>query len=625
MFRRYTQQFGLRNTICIVASLGSLFLSINVLLLWNFCAPLFPAHRANVHNIKPSFGNTKRVHPIDTLMKEAETVFEALVSEQTTDVHSAAETYRQKRDRHPPPGFDAWFEYARKNDAVIVEELFDQIHRDLNPFWGVPAKSMRDFARRFPDRISIRNGSASITDNISQGTARDRMEAWLDVAKSLEYLLPDMDMAMNIMDESRVIAPWENIDKYMESEGQRRGLLPPSQVFTNYSNPHPFNEESEGPPQVDWIGPGGDPYWDMARVGCAPQSLARYKTATTNFTGPPPYSYQGYVKNWTYIRDPCQQPLLQESHGTFIEPVSISITRSLVPIFSESKLSMNNDILVPAAAYLSSSFARGDYSSANMQSDGDWSDKTSGAIWRGVASGGRNKEENWTRFHRHRFVEMLNGSYVQSIERSPDSAGRGQTFTLQSYATYKLTATNYMDLGTWLKRFTDVGFTNLLCFPATPDNGKTCSYTDPYFSIVNKVPMAKQYNYKHLPDIDGNSFSGRYLAFLRSGSVPIKATIYSEWHDDRLVPWLHFVPMDNSFVDVYGILDHFVGTGDDAAKKIAEKGRDWARKVLRKQDMHVYMLRLLLEYARLCDDEREKLGFVGDLVDAGTETRPDTS
>jgi hypothetical protein len=38
----------------------------------------------------------------------------------------------------------------------------------------------------------------------------------------------------------------------------------------------------------------------------------------------------------------------------------------------------------------------------------------------------------------------------------------------------------------------------------------------------------------------------------------------------------------------------------------------------------VYMLRLLLEYARLCDDEREKLGFVGDLVDGGEETKHDT-
>jgi hypothetical protein len=562
-------------------------------------------------------------------MKDAQTVFDALVSGQTTDVHAAAEAYRAKRGRHPPPGFNAWVEYAQKNDAVIAEELFDQIHRDLNPFWWVSAKSMRNFARHFQDRIIVRNGSATMTDNNYLGTANDRMEAWRDVVKSFEHLLPDMDIAMNVMDESRIIVPGEDIDKYVEVEGRTRKLPLPDQVISQYSSLDAL-DVSEEPPQVDWIGPGGEPYWDIARVGCSLQSPDRYKAATTNFTGPPPLangyplqSYHGYVKNWTYARDPCQQPHVQESHGTFIEPVSISTTHSLVPIFSESKLPMNNDILIPPAAYLSSSFARGDYS-ANTPHDGDWSDKKSSAIWRGVASGGRNREKNWTRFHRHRFVSMLNGSYIRSIERSPDFTGQGQAFNLQSYATYKLAATKYTDLGAWLNRVTDVGFTDLICFPATEKGRPTCSYTDPFFKIVGKVPMKQQYEYKLLPDIDGNSFSGRYLAFLRSGSVPIKATIYSEWHDDRLVPWQHFVPMDNSFVDVYGILDYFLGMGDAAARKIAEQGREWAGRVLRKEDMYVYMLRLLLEYARLCDDEREKLGFVGDLVDGGEETKHDT-
>jgi hypothetical protein len=42
-------------------------------------------------------------------------------------------------------------------------------------------------------------------------------------------------------------------------------------------------------------------------------------------------------------------------------------------------------------------------------------------------------------------------------------------------------------------------------------------------------------------------------------------------------------------------------------------GKGWAEKVLRKEDMQIYMLRLLLEYARLCDDNRNTLGYVRDL------------
>jgi hypothetical protein len=44
--------------------------------------------------------------------------------------------------------------------------------------------------------------------------------------------------------------------------------------------------------------------------------------------------------------------------------------------------------------------------------------------------------------------------------------------------------------------------------------------------------------------------------------------------------------MDNSVVDMYGIFDYFLGTGDDAARNIAEKGRAWADMVLRREDIY---------------------------------------
>merc|ERR1711939_612796 len=43
---------------------------------------------------------------------------------------------------------------------------------------------------------------------------------------------------------------------------------------------------------------------------------------------------------------------------------------------------------------------------------------------------------------------------------------------------------------------------------------------------------------------------------------------------------------------------------------LAETGREWAGKVLRKEDMEVYFFRLLLEWGRLTDDKRDELGFV---------------
>lgn len=114
--------------------------------------------------------------------------------------------------------------------------------------------------------------------------------------------------------------------------------------------------------------------------------------------------------------------------------------------------------------------------------------------------------------------------------------------------------------------------------------------------------MRDQYEYKFLPDADGNSFSARFRGFLRSSSLPLKAIIYAEWHDDRLAPWLHFVPLDNTFQDLYPALEFFAdgdGPGDAAARFIAEQGQRWADRVLRREDMRLYVWRLLLEWARL--------------------------
>ncbi|KAF3351366.1 Minor extracellular protease vpr [Verticillium dahliae VDG2] len=148
-----------------------------------------------------------------------------------------------------------------------------------------------------------------------------------------------------------------------------------------------------------------------------------------------------------------------------------------------------------------------------------------------------------------------------------------------------------------------------------PLRKKICTMVEPYYAVADELPMKKMYNHKYLPDIDGNSFSGRYRAFLLSSSMPLKSTIYAEWHDDRLVPWVHFVPFDNTYVDLYGIMDYFLRGRDAAAERIATDGKRWAETVLRREDMRLYVWRLLLEYARVMDDNRDRLAFVQDWID----------
>jgi hypothetical protein len=278
-------------------------------------------------------------------------------------------------------------------------------------------------------------------------------------------------------------------------------------------------------------------------------------------------------------------------------------------MFGGSKLPTNNEILLPAPMYWSGEER---FSGGNDHGE-PWVDKLDKVIWRGVATGGRNKPNNWRGFQRHRFIAMTNSTQITQAE---NWEAIPQNWALPSRQ-YNLAAQQEHRLGEWTGTWADTGFVDRMC------HEKNCSYVAPYFNVTPGVKMGEQFKRKYLPDIDGNSFSGRYRGFLMSTSLPIKATIFKEWHDSRLMPWVHFVPMDNRFQDFYGIMEYFVGYEgkeikveghDAAAEKIAMAGQAWANKVLRKEDMQIYVLRLLLEYARIGDDRRDKLGYVKDLL-----------
>lgn len=321
-----------------------------------------------------------------------------------------------------------------------------------------------------------------------------------------------------------------------------------------------------------------------------------------------PQLYKGYIKNYTLSNELCHQPDLQGLEGILIKPLSTKSTKVMFPMFGGSKLTVNNEILLPAPMYWNEEerFTGGDDHGI------EWAEKENKAIWRGVATGGRNTEDNWRGFQRHRFVSMNNGTKISRVESGED---RLENFALAG-SEYASKPQNDMKLGEWVDEWADVGFIDLSCSP--PQEG-LCNYTDFYYTPIKGLKMAEQFSNKYVPDIDGNSFSGRYLGFLRSTSLPIKSTIWREWHDSRLVPWQHFVPMDNRFTDYYGIMEYFIGYGgkddhDREAEKIASEGKDWAEKVLRKEDMQIYVFRLLLEYARVMDDGREKMGWVDDVL-----------
>ncbi|KKZ59023.1 hypothetical protein EMCG_00888 [[Emmonsia] crescens] len=555
-------------------------------------------------------------HPINSLIWRAEEEWKRLQQRETFDVRDAAREYRLRRGRHPPPGFDEWFKFAKKHNAVIIEEFFDQIEHDLTPFWAISPSDLRQQAASLEYRIVVRDHKTSIVEAGEHFWA----PIWTSLFQSLERYLPDVVVPLNVMDESRLIVPFETMNEYRSRGRATRNLLKPADVVQKFTK-IPETKTPSPPYNPEYEGPDLGPYWKMVTRGCPEDSPARTQTLPPiDFANPPPppqyhnylnFTYEGYIANFTEAKNPCNRPELQVLHGNFIEPISISTSQKLFPLFGGSKLPVNNEILLPAAMY----FAKETIWSGDEENGGAWERKADKLIWRGAATGGRNRQETWRGFHRHRFVSMLNATAVRLAEAGETPP---PNFALPNYDMYHLARTNGIGhIADLLEKHVDVGFVDLICFP-NDHVDLNCTYTDPFFALTSRIPMAQQYSMKYLADIDGNSFSGRYRGFLLSTSLPFKSTLYDEWHDTRLIPWAHFVPMDSTYADIYGLIEYFLGHDgepgrDEVARKIALDGKAWAEKVLRREDMKIYTYRLLLEYARVCDDQRERLGWVEDL------------
>lgn len=549
-------------------------------------------------------------HPITKLIQNAEDEFSHLLSRKTHDLASAAQAYRVARGRHPPPGFDTWYDVAANHKVIMVEDFWDQIYHDLRPFWALPASQIRADARASEMVVNIKEGEAEASTGWFWNTI------WAQMIRTVSRYLPDMVVPCNAMDEPRLLVPWETINSYVEMEKKSRRLVAAADVSDVY---HKWRKDEEDNSveanQIEWKQGASI---SLVRKACHPESQIRQVSEITEefrSGSRPEHMPDGFVSNYSLSNSLCHQPELGMYHGAVNQPLSSSWSQKLVPLFGGSKFTVNNEILLPAPM----PWTEDERFSAVEGADTDWATKESRTMWRGTATGGRHHPTNWHQFHRHRFVYLTNGTKLREADKDQDKI---LTPSFMHTATSTLSAATRGHLSDYVAYTNDVGFTDLFCDEG--GEGGSCWYLDKHYAILPGFPMSQQFNYKYLPDIDGNSFSGRYRAFLLSTSLPIKATIYREWHDSRLVAWKHFIPMDNRFTDYYGILEYFRGfeglSGseevpghDEAAKRIAHDGRDWASNVLRKEDMQIYAYRLLLEYARVCDDNRENMGFVGDL------------
>lgn len=127
----------------------------------------------------------------------------------------------------------------------------------------------------------------------------------------------------------------------------------------------------------------------------------------------------------------------------------------------------------------------------------------------------------------------------------------------------------------WVSGWADAAFTDLECAGYDEEQERGSEY----FSLGSR-DMHSEAKAKFAIAIDDESLTSH----LRSAKVTLRSSVYRQWYDARLVPWLHYMPLDDTLVDLYGVMEFFLGSHmnhttrrsahDDEARRIAEAGKD---------------------------------------------------
>jgi hypothetical protein len=327
-----------------------------------------------------------------------------------------------------------------------------------------------------------------------------------------------------------------------------------------------------------------------------------------------------FLKDWDMSLDICHQPDLARLHGFHITPPNLRPLQQLIPIFSRSKTSSYSDILIPL---------RRQYDVPEDEPGSDFQMKYDQLFWRGKISGNAISHELIHGGHQQRLVHLVNNSTSSDkaaiLVPSPNKGDKHKDteedrYQYETADRYRYESAPVSDLASALPVNVAIGSYANCKPPLSP----ACDRALREFGTAPEDPPTLKNRYVLLTDSDDGPPIG-LLPALRSTSVPFVASVFREWYSERLMPWVHFVPVDVRYQGLWSTLSYFTGlkgkgqvNGRDMqleasvedAVWIAEQGRTWAGRALRREDMEVYLFRVLLEYGRLIDDARDEIGFV---------------
>ncbi|KAJ5211061.1 hypothetical protein N7491_010877 [Penicillium cf. griseofulvum] len=538
-------------------------------------------------------------HPVARLFYGANQAFNETLGRQSKSLDEAVTEYRRRYKMPPPPHFDEWYAFAMSRNTVLIDE-FDTIYHTLLPFWGLTPATIRSRVREdlgydnLVMGIAIRDGKAI---HLGNGQGNWQKNATMEILEKFSQWLPDMNLEFNVHDEPRVVVAHGELHKLITEGYAAHARLSGNSSLLNLFSPGDVDDPV--PPvavsTTRFNDLGLQDTWFYSRISCPLDTPARVldgnapDNSSAYAMGP-----LGFVFNQTAATDICNSPSLRHRLGLFNHPNAFKLTNELVPIFSTSHPSSFQDIAVPSPWYYE------EISKFDAETSVKWEDKKHQLYWRGKSNGGHSRNGSWRNLHRQRIIGNLTHPQSPQYLMQPKSdstciAGHGDGWDVRI-------ANRSQIEGYFNAHFTEI-----------VDCDEDCEEEKAFFDdIVQPDPPSEAWKYRYLLDMDGHAYSGRFYAFMRSKSVPFKLTSFREWHEGVLVPWVHYVPINQDGNEIPELIRFFEEdpAGQEIARSIGEEGQSWAARTIRNEDMDVYMFRLLLEYARVQDSQRENLGFI---------------
>lgn len=510
-------------------------------------------------------------HPVENLVHNARADFSAIIQRQSKSLPEAIQVYKRRYHRPPPLGFEKWYQMAQEANTTLIDE-FDSLMQDLEPFWGMSAQELHSRTAMVSTsdagikRLMVRDHRMEIE---SKGYAAygDEVPEIMNWTHPFAEFLPDMDLVFNNFDEPRVIVP--------------HGVLESSLRYC------PIRTKSDtvlGPklPTVpfEFLNNGRQSIWDLATISCSPDSPA----SNTHFSPPLRTLHDlDFVRNVSLVKDTCQNPSASMHHGFVVAPDTLRITHQLVPIWSQSKLSSFQDLIMPSPGYTTR------HTDKEHEDTTAWSSKIDQLYWVGSTSGGNSNNGNWRYMHRERLVELVNSADEKIILLNQTT----QNGPWQPYNTTLSVVRNLFNVA----------------FTAAIQCGGFCESIKKEYPFRDRGKQTDAFKYRFVLDMDGNAWSGRYYSLLRSNSAVVKQGLFQEFHGDNWIkPWVHYIPISMHGGELSEVMRFLTQTvhGQEIAERIAGEGREWAGRALRNVDLQLAAGRAMLEWGRLMDMNRDK-------------------